>query len=138
MATMTHDRSTGTREFVVPLAEPPAAGHFRAPAELVITVGPPGGPRRVAVRYFPSGLEFQLRLLDLVKGTALEAHGPALSMDAAQGQPVVTFEGDGSVVRLLPARIDDLEMLEIFLAEEPKLLRKEAFALASIEFRRPE
>ena len=89
---MTHNPATGAREFVVPFGGIPEGGHFHAPAELLLEVGP---RRRVAVRYFPSNQEFQLRLFDLVKGTTFADQAAQISMDCSQGaQPVVTFEAD--------------------------------------------
>jgi hypothetical protein len=138
MATMTKDDKTGVREFSVPFTSPPGGYFSEAPAELLISIGRPGMPRRVSIRYFPQDLEFQLRLFDLVKGTPLEAQGPDLSMSATHGQAVVTFEGDASVTRLLPFRLEDLAALDAFLATEPALLeRLEAFSLAAIEVRSP-
>jgi hypothetical protein len=137
MATMTVDRGTGAREFVVPFSAPPGGFFATAPAELVISVGrTPIEPRKVAVRYFPGQLEFQLRLFELVKGTPFEPMGPEFSMGAATADPVVTFEANAGIVRRLPSKLDDLASLEGFLAANPRILMPESYALAAIELRR--
>ena len=130
---MTHNPATGAREFVVPFGGIPEGGHFHAPAELLLEVGP---RRRVAVRYFPSNQEFQLRLFDLVKGTTFADQAAQISMDCSQGaQPVVTFEADSRITVLLPAKLDSLPALDAYLATNPPLLDLGAFTLGSIETR---
>jgi hypothetical protein len=131
---MIHRETTGEREFHVPFADPVPGAPFEQGELVIETAGPADHPKRLAIRFFPSELEFMARVPNLIKGGPLEASLFEIARTAERAQPAVVFEAAPEVVAALPDGLRDLPTLERFLAQGPNIFDLGRYQFASIEF----
>ncbi|MDB5100001.1 MAG: hypothetical protein JWM80_4422 [Cyanobacteria bacterium RYN_339] len=135
MATMVHDEQTGERTFHVPFDQTIPGGPFHGRSELLIATASPGDrPTRLALRFFPTAYEFQVKLPRLVEEGQFDVYPPDLSRAAQEAQPVVVYQADAALLAAVPRGLSDLPGLEAFLGERPPLFDLGRYALAAIEF----
>ena len=133
MATLIR-RGADRREFHIPFGAP-IPGVPYGEGELVIeTVGPEARPERVALRLFPTRLEFQARLPKLAAELGMEASVFQLGQAAMQAQAVLEYEGSPAVVSRVPVGISTLEDLANYLLDEVPLFDMREYALGAIAF----
>lgn len=134
MTTLIQREGADTREFHVPFGAPIPSVPF-GEGELVIeTRGPEALPVRVALRLFPSALEFQARLPALAGELGLAASVFQLGQAASQAQAVLEYEADAVVVARVPAGLATLEDMAGYLLDEVPLFDLREYALAAIAF----
>jgi hypothetical protein len=130
---MIHDEATGERIFRVPFDETIPGGPFHGRAELLlVTVG--DHPRQLALRFFPTEYEFQVKLQKLIAEGGFDVYPPELSRAAAEAQPIVTYEAEDALLRAVPDGLVDLEALQRYFETRPALFDLGRYKLAGIAF----
>lgn len=136
MTTMHLREPGGEREFVIPIDGPPPGGPFKTGrAELVVKLAPPGDrPAGVALRVFPTPFEFQAWIPRLIEIFALPYDAFELGRAAAEGRPVLLFEGAPAVLARVPAGLASLAAMNAFLETGPALFDLGEYQLQGIAF----
>lgn len=134
MTTLIQREGTDAREFHVPFGAPIPSVPF-GEGELVIeTRGPEARPVRVALRLFPSALEFQARLPALAGELGMAESVFQLGQAAARSQAVLEYEAEPCVVARVPAGLVTLADMAGYLMDEVALFDMREYRLVAISF----